>query len=137
METSIRVPFVLIFAQSMECSSVCRLRLPKDHRRQPVTEPKRMSLVITHLKKNNQILKTMDKARDSQCPHGCFSFVENNPNAQNIFSPIRLSNPNSFGFSKKKLSLGIRSLYTSLKQIFIHKKSKFTGLLYFHWNFLH
>ena len=31
------------------CSSVCCLRLPNDHRQQPVTEPKPMSLPLNHL----------------------------------------------------------------------------------------
>ena len=42
------VQFVLIFAQPMYCSSVYRLRLPNNHRGQPVTEPKPM-LLITYL----------------------------------------------------------------------------------------
>ena len=46
--TSVWVQFVLIFAQPMQCSSVCCLRLPNDHRQQPVTEPKPMSLPLNH-----------------------------------------------------------------------------------------
>ena len=41
-------PFVLILAQPTQCSSVCCLRLPKHHRRQPVTEPDPMSLPLNH-----------------------------------------------------------------------------------------
>ena len=47
--TSVRVQFVLIFAQQTQCSSVCCLRLPNVHRREPVHEPKRMSLPLNHL----------------------------------------------------------------------------------------
>ena len=44
--TLVQVQFVLIFAQPTQCSSVCCLRLLNDHRRQPFTEPKPMSLPL-------------------------------------------------------------------------------------------
>ena len=34
--TSVQIQFVLIFAQPTYCSSVCRLRLPNDHKQQPI-----------------------------------------------------------------------------------------------------
>ena len=44
--TSVRVQFVLIFAQPTQCSSVYRLR---SFRRQPVTEPEPMALPLHRL----------------------------------------------------------------------------------------
>ena len=40
---------------------------------------------------------------------GADSLAENTPNVQNDFGPICLPKPKSLGFSKKKLSLGVRS----------------------------
>ena len=47
--TSVWVQFVLVFAQPTRCSSVCCLRLPDDHGRQPLTEPKQMALPLNHI----------------------------------------------------------------------------------------
>ena len=46
---SVWVQFVLIFAQPTQCSSVCHLRQPSDHRQQHVTEPEVMPLPLNHL----------------------------------------------------------------------------------------
>ena len=37
------------------------------------------------------------------------NWLKNTPNAPKIFGPICLPKPKSLGFSKKKLSLGVRS----------------------------
>ena len=71
---SVRVQFVLIFPQPTKCSSVCRLRSPNDHRRQPVTEPEPMSLPFNHLseQKQNPILISpisLQKSRNKNCSY--------------------------------------------------------------------
>ena len=53
--TLVWVQFVLVFAQPTQCSSVCRLRLPNNLKRQHVTEPKPMSLPLNHLPQVQQL----------------------------------------------------------------------------------
>ena len=57
--TSVRVQFVLIFAQPTQCSSVCCLRLPNNHKEQPVIEPEPMSLPHNHILKFRQLTVTI------------------------------------------------------------------------------
>ena len=50
---------------------------------------------------------------------GADSLAENTQNAPQIFGPICLPKPKSLGFSKKQLSLGVRSPWSKLLHLCI------------------